>query len=63
MSWMLLCSVWMMSCAHTPEPFFCSVSIAYDAQGQVDPTMYRVARGCLKGLSARVRACYKDTPQ
>lgn len=60
MSWMLTCSVWMTSCASSPEPFFCPVGLAYDAQGQLDRTSYRVAQDCLKGLSARVRACYKD---
>lgn len=60
MSWIVACGLWMTSCAHAPEPFACTVLTAYDAHGQVDTAHYRVNTACLKGLSARVTACYRE---
>lgn len=60
MSWIVGCGLWMTSCASSPEPFFCPVAPAYNAQGVRQPDFYQVSGPCLKGLSARVRACYAE---
>ena len=42
------------------DPFTCDVSVAYTEDGTVDTTAYRVNRTCLRGVQARLDACYKE---
>ena len=42
------------------EPFVCDVQPAYNQDGSDDTTSYRVNRPCLKGIKARLDACYKE---
>lgn len=58
-SWILACPLWISGCGGT-DPYICKAEIAYTKTGEIDREGYRVDQACLKGLSARVRACYKD---
>ena len=52
---------WIGLTACTPiEPFICDVQPAYTKTGTVDTTAYQVNRACLKGVNARLKACYKE---
>ena len=42
------------------EPFVCDVQPAYNQDGTDDTTSYRVNRPCLRGVKARLDACYKE---
>lgn len=42
------------------DPFTCAVSVAYKEDGTVDTTAYQVNRACLRGVQARLDACYKE---
>ena len=42
------------------EPFICDVQPAYTQVGADDTTAYRVNRACLRGVNARLKACYKE---
>lgn len=42
------------------EPFTCDVQVAYKEDGTVDTTAYQVNRACLRGVQARLNACYKE---
>lgn len=41
------------------EAFFCDPEPAYTETGAPDTDSYRVNKACLRGLSMRVKACYK----
>jgi len=56
---MLVCLMWT-SCSHGPDPFICDVQPAYTETGADDLTAYRVNRTCLRGVTARLNACYKE---
>lgn len=58
LGWMLLTSCSLLN--PKPEPFICDVQPAYDGQGKADPASYRVNRACLRGVNARLKACYKE---
>ena len=58
----LLCSA-LTSCSLLQskiDPFVCDVQPAYTEAGTVDTKMYAVNRDCLKGVNARLKACYKE---
>lgn len=59
-SWMLGWMLLTASCASSPEPFMCTIKAAYDEAGAVDKDSYRVNRDCMRGMSARVKACYQE---
>lgn len=59
MSWIV---AWLLWTGCAPDPFVCTVQEAYTASGQPDPANYRVNTDCLKGVSARLKACYGQTP-
>ena len=57
---LLLAWIGLTSCSHGPEPFICDVQPAYTETGADDLTAYRVNRTCLRGVTARLNACYKE---
>lgn len=62
MSLMLACLA-LTSCSlinSKVEPFICEVQPAYKKDGNVDTKLYAVNRDCLKGVNARLKACYKE---
>jgi hypothetical protein len=41
------------------DAYFCAPEPAYTATGAPDTTSYQVKKDCLRGLQARLKACYK----
>ncbi len=58
LGWMLLTSCSLLQ--SKIEPFTCTVGVAYKADGTVDPDSYMVNKPCLRGVQARLDACYKE---
>jgi hypothetical protein len=58
-SWILVWPLWISGCGEI-KPYFCKADVAYNEKGEIDTASYRVDQACLKGLSARVKACYKE---
>ena len=42
------------------SPFFCMVRHAYDKDGTELGEYYSVNKACLRGQTARLKACYKE---
>ena len=42
------------------EPFTCQVTVIHKADGSVDAESYTVNRACMRGIQARLEACYKE---
>lgn len=42
------------------KAFFCPIEVAYNADGTIDKTSYRVKTECMKGLQKRLEACFKE---
>lgn len=58
-AWML----WMLStvsCHRVGPQFYCPVEPAYDQNGAVDKTSYRVKTDCYKSMTEKVSACYAE---
>lgn len=53
----------IVGCNHQQviEPYFCDPLIAYLEDGKVDINNVRVSEKCLRGVSARIRACSEAT--
>lgn len=63
LGWIALMLLIVSGCASSKtdkvDAFFCDPQPAYTDTGAPDVGSYRVSKACLRGLTARVKACYK----
>lgn len=63
LGWIALIALTLSACSPTKkdriDAYFCAPEPAYTATGAPDTTSYQVKKDCLRGLQARLKACYK----